>query len=164
MTRRSCVSVLAALFAFSQRSRAASTLIPLDEAAFRRMVSEHRGKVLLVDFWATWCAPCREELPKLLALHATYQAKGFDFVTVSCDEPEQETQAAAFVTTQGAPGPHYIRKAEDDDKFINSMDPKWSGALPALFVFDRNGHHLGSFIGETDMKQLDVVLRKLLTR
>ena len=164
MTRRSCLSGLAALFGVALDSQAASPLIPLDEAAFGRMVAEHRGKVLLVDFWATWCAPCREELPKLLTLSANYQGKGFDFVTISCDEPEQAMQAATFIDRQGAPAPRYIRKAKDDDKFINSIDPKWSGALPALFVFDRGGHQAESFIGETDFKQLDAVIRKLLTR
>ena len=164
MTRRSCVFGLSALFGFSVNSRAASPLIPLDEAAFARMVADHRGNVLLVDFWATWCAPCREELPKLLSLSANYQGKGFDFVTISCDEPEQAMQAATFIDRQGVPAPRYIRKAKDDDKFINSIDPKWSGALPALFVFDRNSQQAESFIGETNFKQLDAVIRKLLTR
>ena len=161
---RWCIPVVAALLTSSLSARAASRLIPLDEVGFQRLVAEHHGKVVLVDFWATWCAPCREELPKLVALQAAYQAKGLDFVTISCDEPEQENEAATFVARQGAPGPHYIRKAKDDDKFINSIDPKWSGALPALFVFDRSGRQVQSFIGETDLKQLDAALKTLLTR
>ena len=163
MTRRT-FSSLAAFFAAGFRARAASALSALDEAGFRRMVAEHRGKVLVVDFWATWCVPCREELPKLVALHSSYAGRGLDLVTISCDEPEQETQAAAFIAKQGAPEPHYIRRAKDDDQFINSIDPKWSGALPALFVFDRTGQQAQSFIGETDMKQLDASLKKLLVR
>jgi hypothetical protein len=97
-----------------------------------------------------------------VALHESYRAKGFDLVTISCDDPEQEMQAADFVAQQRAPGPHYIRKTKDDDKFINSIDPKWSGALPALFLYDRSGHQVQSFIGETDLKQLDAVLRSVL--
>ena len=162
MTRRSFVSGLTVLFSANIKSVAASALTPLDEAGFRRMVAEHRGKVLLVDFWATWCAPCREEFPKLVALHSTYEQKGFNFVTISCDEPEQETQAAGFAAAQRAPAPRYIRRAQNDDTFINSIDPKWSGALPALFVFDRSGRQTQSFIGETDIRQLEAVIKKLL--
>ena len=161
---RWCIPLVATLLASSLSARASSALIPLDEDGFHRLIAEHHGRVVLVDFWATWCAPCREELPKLVALHATYQAKGLDFVTISCDEPEQEAEAAGFVVRQGAPGPHYIRKAKDDDKFINSIDRKWSGALPALFVFDRSGRQIQSFIGESDLKQLDAVLKTLLMR
>jgi thiol-disulfide isomerase/thioredoxin len=142
---------------------AESGLVPLDEAAFHRMVSSQRGRVLLVDFWATWCAPCREELPKLVGLYSTYQAKGLSFVTISCDEPEQRAQAVAFVQKQAAPRPYYIRQAKDDDAFINAIDPKWSGALPALFLFDRSGRQAQSFIGETDLKQLETSIKKALS-
>jgi hypothetical protein len=57
--------------------------------------------------------------------------------------------------------PRYIRRAVDDDQFINAIDPKWSGALPALFLFDRSGRQLKSFIGETDITLLEAALRKL---
>ncbi|MBV9403992.1 MAG: hypothetical protein JO211_01510, partial [Acidobacteriaceae bacterium] len=60
--------------------------------------------------------------------------------------------------------PHYIRRAKDDDVFINSIDRKWSGALPALFLFDRTGQQAASFVGETDMKQLEGALNKMLAR
>jgi thiol-disulfide isomerase/thioredoxin len=161
MTRRACIAALGAVVSVHLKA-SASRLIPLDESAFRQMVAAHRGKILLVDFWATWCAPCREELPKLVALHAARKNKGFDFLTISCDEPEQEADAAQFVASQGAPAPFYIRRATSDDAFINAIDPKWSGALPALFVFDRTGRQVRSFIGETDLKQLAAYIDTLL--
>lgn len=162
MTRRACVAILGALFATKSKPESNARLIPVDEPGFRQMVASHHGRILLVDFWATWCAPCREELPKLAALHAANRNKGFDFVTVSCDEPEQEAEAAQFVAAQGAPPPRYIRRAKNDDDFINAIDPKWSGALPALYIFDRSGRQARSFIGETDMKQLSAYIEKLL--
>jgi thiol-disulfide isomerase/thioredoxin len=159
ITRRACIAGLAGI---ALKAAGASGLSALDEHAFRQMVVSHRGKVLLVDFWATWCAPCRDELPKLVGLYSAYKQKGLSFAAISCDEPEQEAQAAAFVNKQAAPLPHYIRRAKDDDQFINAVDPKWSGALPALFVFDRMGRQALSFIGETNMTKLEEALRRLL--
>jgi thiol-disulfide isomerase/thioredoxin len=161
MRRRDWLFGLATSFALKATLAAADSLSPIDEAGFRRLVSAHRGRVLLVDFWATWCAPCREEMPKLVALHSRY-AKELDLVTISCDDPEAATQAANFVALEDAPLPRYIRRASNDDQFINGIDPKWSGALPALFLFDRSGSQVKSFIGETDMAQLEAALKKLL--
>ena len=161
MTRRGWLASFAASLSIS-RLRAAGTLTPLDEQAFSRMVASHGGKVLLVDFWATWCAPCREEFPKLVALHGAYKAKGLDLVAISCDEPEQEAGAMAFLKQQRPPQPFYVKRAKDDDQFINAIDRQWSGALPALFLFDRDGRQAKSFIGETDMKLLEATVKKLL--
>jgi hypothetical protein len=60
------------------------------------------------------------------------------------------------------PQPAYIKRAKNDEKFIDSVDPKWSGALPGLFVYDRQGRLVKSFFGETGMTALDTVLKKLL--
>lgn len=141
---------------------AAQKLTPMDEAGYRRLIASNRGTVLIVDFWATWCAPCRAEMPQLANLDSKYRARGLKLVTISADEPEAEAQAAAFLKKSGVGGPAYIKRAADDDKFINSVDPKWSGALPALFVYDRQGRLAKSFIGETATSDLDALLGKLV--
>ena len=161
MRRRDWLFAVASGLALRARAFAADNLSPIDEVGFRKLVSAHHGRVLLVDFWATWCAPCRQEMPKLVALQARYE-RDMAFVTISCDEPEAAVQAANFVAAKNAPMPRYIRQANNDDEFINSIDPKWSGALPALFLFDRSGRQVKSFIGETDMAQLEASLKKAL--
>lgn len=161
MTRRGWLAGFAATFPLS-RLRGAGALSPVDEPAFRRIVAAHRDSVLLVDFWATWCAPCREEFPKLVSLHSTYRDRGLSFVAISCDEPEQEANAGAFLKQQAAPTPFYVKRARSDDQFIDSIDPEWSGALPALFLFDRAGRKVKSFIGETDIKSIEASLKTLL--
>jgi thiol-disulfide isomerase/thioredoxin len=118
--------------------------------------------VILVDFWATWCDPCRAEMPQLVALAARYRARGLDLVTVSADEPEQESGAAGFLAKNAVPPPRYIKRATSDEKFIDSVDPRWSGALPALFIYDRQGRLVKSFFGATGMSAVEAALKQVL--
>ncbi len=59
--------------------------------------SDYKGKVVLLDFWATWCGPCRHELPNVVAAYQKYHSKGFDVVSVSLDEPGQGHQLLQFM-------------------------------------------------------------------
>ena len=135
---------------------------PLDEASFAKVVAAQKGKVVIVDFWATWCVPCRKEMPELVKLEARLRAKGLQLITISADEVEKQPEAEAFLVKYGVAGPAYIRKAKDDDKFINFVDPKWSGALPAVFLFDKSGRKVKTFIGETPAKDIEAAVVKLL--
>jgi thiol-disulfide isomerase/thioredoxin len=154
--------ILAGLVVAAVCAHAAPPLAAVDEAGYRRLIVQAKGRVVLVDFWATWCDPCRAEMPELVRLAARYQARGLQLATVSCDEPEQEAGAVAFLDKNGAPAPHYVKRAASDDKFIDAIDPKWSGALPALFLYDRQGRLVRSFIGETEMAALEAAVKRLL--
>ena len=76
---------------------AAQTLTPIDEAGYQKLVSSQKGSVLVVDFWATWCKPCRAEMPQLVKLQQKLKAKGVKMVTISADEPEAEGTAKKFL-------------------------------------------------------------------
>jgi thiol-disulfide isomerase/thioredoxin len=137
-------------------------LAPVNEASYPKLIAEHRGKVVLVDFWATWCVPCRKEMPELAKLESRLRAKGLQLITISADEPEKQSQAEALLAQYNVPEPAYIRRANDDDKFINSIDTKWSGALPAIFVYDKSGRKVKMFVGETSIKDVEAAVAKLL--
>jgi thiol-disulfide isomerase/thioredoxin len=135
----------------------ADALVPLDRAGFARVIEAHRSKVVLVDFWATWCDPCREELPKLVALQRKLK---FELITISADEPEQEAAAVALLNREQVPPPRYIKRSDDDQLFIDSINKDWSGALPALFLYDRSGKRVASFIGESEISEVEAAIRK----
>jgi thiol-disulfide isomerase/thioredoxin len=137
-------------------------LAPVDESGYRAMLKSNAGTVVLVDFWATWCAGCRKEMPLLSKLDGRLRQKRFHLITVSADDPEQERAALDFLAKSGISGSAYIRRAKDDDKFIASVEPKWSGALPALFLYDRQGKLVKSFLGETEMPIIEAAIQKLL--
>ncbi len=137
-------------------------LEPYDAARHREVLAGNRGKVVLFDFWATWCAPCRAEMPLLVELERKLRGRGFRLITVSADEPEEKQQALEFLRRHGVPEPAFIKDVEDDDAFINAVNPDWSGALPALFLYDRNGKLAKTWIGETEIAEIEKAVRSLL--
>src|SRR5579871_6516443 len=72
-------------------------LVPVNEAGFQKLVDSHKGKVVLYDFWATWCAPCRAELPQLAVLQDKLRAKGLEVITISADDKEHRAAAEKFI-------------------------------------------------------------------
>jgi thiol-disulfide isomerase/thioredoxin len=151
------ILVLSALLLGAQEK-----LSSVDENGYRALLKSNSGQVTLVDFWATWCVPCRKEMPLLAKLDGRLRERGFRLVTVSADDPEQAPAAIAFLKKSGISWPAYLRNAQDDDKFIASVDPKWSGALPALFLYSRQGKLVQSFVGETEISTIEAAIRKIL--
>jgi thiol-disulfide isomerase/thioredoxin len=156
------LKILSLLALFATALAAQPKLTRIDESGYRKLIQSQSGHVTLVDFWATWCAPCRQELPLLAGLESRLRSKGVRLLTVSADDPEQERAAADFLKKSGLSGPAYLRQASDDDKFIRTVEPKWSGALPALFVYDRQGKLVQSFVGETEIGVVEAAVRKIL--
>jgi thiol-disulfide isomerase/thioredoxin len=142
--------------------RAEQALLPLDEAGYQKMLAANKGKVVLVDFWATWCEPCRAEMPRVVKLEASLRARGFQLVTISADEPEQEAAARKLLAQTAVPGPWYVKKPKSDSAFIDAVDQRWSGALPAMYLYDRTGRKRQMFIGETASPAIEAAIRKLL--
>ncbi|MDX2180265.1 MAG: TlpA disulfide reductase family protein [Bryobacteraceae bacterium] len=134
----------------------------VDEAGYAKLVASNKGSVVLVNFWATWCEPCRAEMPALAKMEAKLKARGFKLVTISADEPEDDAMAQAFLKQAGVTAAAYLKLAKSDDRFINAIDPKWSGALPALFLYDRAGKKVQSYFGESDLKAVEAAAAKLL--
>jgi cytochrome c biogenesis protein CcmG, thiol:disulfide interchange protein DsbE len=137
-------------------------LVPLDVSSYRSVIKAQRGRVVLVDFWATWCEPCRAELPGLAAMARKLHSRGLVLVTVSADEPEQEHDARELLEKIGVPPPVYIKRAASDENFINAIDRQWSGALPAIFLYDRRGKLQRSFIGESPAAAIEAAAERLL--
>ena len=141
---------------------AQSKLAPVTEASFPKMIATHKGKIVLVDFWATWCVPCRAEMPQLAKLSERLRSRGVDFMTVSTDAPENEGAAFKLLMQNSVAAPFYVKHVADDDKFYDSVDPNWGGVMPGMFIYDRSGKRVHSFFGETPVKDIESAIQKLL--
>lgn len=103
-----------------------------------RLVREPGAKAVLVNMWATWCGPCREEFPDLMKLARQHQGSGLRMVLVSNDDDSEMANVKKFLAEQGLDFPSYF-KAEKDMPFIDGIDSRWTGALPATFIYDGTG-------------------------
>jgi peroxiredoxin len=122
--------------------------------------SEHLGKdVVLVSFWATFCKPCKNEMPFLQRLHEEYAAKGLYVLAISSDGPDSEAQVLPFLQRNGYTFPVVVDRSSEAGTLLN---PK--GGLPHLIVFDRSGREVlrqdGVLPGE--QYQLEAFLKGLL--
>ena len=139
-----------------------SGILDLNEEGWQQILARQRGRVVLVNFWATWCEPCREEYPALVRLHNTYRAQGFSLVAVSMDEPESVAAIERFLKSQGAQFGSYRHNFRDFGKFIDTINPRWGGGIPASFLFDRQGKLVESWQGATSLAEFQRAVELLL--
>jgi thiol-disulfide isomerase/thioredoxin len=127
-------------------------------------VGEARARPLLVNFWATWCGPCREEFPDLVKLRGHYSADQLDLALVSLDDiSDIGTAVPDFLVESGAASlPAYLLHAEDDGAAINLVDPTWAGELPATFLYDRTGRVVFTHKGRIKPAELQAAIDKAL--
>lgn len=104
----------------------------------RALIADGEPQAVLVNMWATWCVPCREEFPFLLRLEEKYRARGLRVILVSWDL--EESVAREYLAEQHVTFTTYLRGRPDSDpEFIEMFEPRWTGAFPATFVYDAAG-------------------------
>ena len=104
-----------------------------DEEAHLHSLAEFRGKVVLLNIWATWCHPCRKEIPVLEQLHRDHAARGFEVIGVSVDAAGEEAKVAAFAREMGMTYPLW----HDPDERVSSTF--LAVGVPATYLIDRKG-------------------------
>ncbi|MGH9805100.1 MAG: TlpA disulfide reductase family protein [Candidatus Acidiferrales bacterium] len=111
-----------------------------DLGRLEQRLAAERGRVVVVNFWATWCEPCRQEFPDFIELQRRHAARGLLVLAVSLDAPsERDTEVKKFLAEMQPVFPVLLKTAGDPDEFINAIDPKWTGSLPATLIYDRGG-------------------------
>jgi len=108
----------------------------------RAIFSEYKGKVLILDLYATWCVPCRDSVPHLIGLQKKFEDQGLMVVGLNVGGPGDEQEVPAFAKEFGI---QYTLATPDDDLVTFLMSD--SDAIPQTFVFDRQGQLVQRFVG-----------------
>ena len=108
----------------------------------RSVFAEYKGKVLVLDFYATWCEPCRDSVPHLIGLQKKYEDKGLVVVGLNVGGPGDNQEVPAFAKELGI---QYTLAMPDEDLVTFLLADE--DAIPQTFVFDRNGRLVERFIG-----------------
>jgi thiol-disulfide isomerase/thioredoxin len=120
-------------------------------------VSQWRGKVVVVNFWATWCAPCREEIPMLVRLQEKYAARGLQLVGIAIDQPDKVRPYAAEMRMNF---PILIGSA-DGIELTRQLGNK-AGVLPYSVVLGRDGKIASREVGALKEPRIEALLLSLL--
>lgn len=159
--RLAAAGLLAAAVLSAETSRLAGEL---DAKGFASRVAAEKGRVVLVNFWATWCAPCREEFPDLARLSRTYSGKGLTVLGVSTDFAGQLPAVEKFLEENRPPFANYHKLSGGDDQdFINAVERSWGGELPFTVLFDRQGRKVRILTGKQSYADLEREIARLLS-
>ncbi len=119
-------------------------------------LSKLRGKVVLIDFWATWCGPCVAELPNVKAAYAKYHDHGFEIIGISLDKAADRQKLIDFTTRENMPWPQYF----DGKYWKNELAVKYGiQSIPSMFLLDQNGKVVST---NARGEKLEVEVKRLL--
>jgi thiol-disulfide isomerase/thioredoxin len=119
-------------------------------------LSQWRGQVVVLNFWASWCAPCREEMPDFAALRTQFRPSGVEFVGIAIDNP---TSVAQFLQQTPVNYPVLLGGGAAHSLARQLGNP--SGALPYTIVLDRDGRIVLNHLGRLPRAKLESALRKI---
>lgn len=120
---------------------------------------------MLVNFWATWCDPCREEFPDLVKIDEDYRGKNLNFVTISLDDvSDLKTEVPKFLKEMKATMPTVLLNVPDHDPAIKAVDTIWAGQLPATFLYDKDGKVVFRHFGKVKPDELRAAIDKEVSR
>lgn len=122
-----------------------------------KQAAQSRGtKGVLINAWASWCGPCKTEMPMLMKIRQEFAKRGIEVWFVSVDKSEQAADVGAVLKEREVPRPHYVVKGRLG-YFKEALSPIWKGSLPSTFLFDGEGrarYYWGAHVFENELVPL----------
>ncbi|MCR4416339.1 MAG: TlpA disulfide reductase family protein [Ignavibacteria bacterium] len=134
----------------------------IDKAKLEKLIKNRKGKVLLLNIWASWCPPCKKEFPDLVKLAEKYKNSKVDIVGLSVDDKSDlNSEVIPFLQKNEVNFKIYIQNFKSIEELI-SFFPKWEGAIPLTVIFDKNGNEKKFIIGMRDFEFFDKAIQEVL--
>ncbi|WP_197203222.1 redoxin domain-containing protein [Crateriforma conspicua] len=156
---------------------AQATVQEIDVDAVKALRQNGSGKVRLFNVWATWCAPCMQEMPDLTKIARKFSRREFELITISLDAPDDKQDAVEFlgkvravmsdklrksVEQEGRTTNNYIYVGASTDDLAEALDPQWPGPAPYSLLIDQDGKVIYRKVGVVDPEKLtDKILQTL---
>ncbi|MDR3726061.1 MAG: redoxin family protein [Terracidiphilus sp.] len=135
--------------------------VTLDSATadeLKKLRANPTGKLLLVNFWATWCGPCVVEFPDLETTYRMFRGRDFDMVTVAANLPDEKPGVLKFLVKQHASGRNLLFATDDTYALQAAFDPKWESGVPYTVLLAPDGKLLYQKTGDLDIVELRRVI------
>jgi len=126
----------------------------IDPAGLGKLLAERRGKVVVLNLWATWCVPCLREIPDLVALEKEFAARGVTLVGLGMDDPGTLTEQVEPFRRKNFPAFRtWLRSEPDMDALVSVVDPAWNEILPTTYLIGRDGKVAKKIQGKRTLEQ-----------
>ena len=135
-----------------------ATLALRDLDGANRDLKELRGQIVLLNFWATWCLPCREEMPVFVSIRKRYAARGVHVIAASTDLESARSEVARFARDKKLNFPVWVEATTEDMSRLGA-----GAAIPATVIIDRDGTIAGRIIGVVEKEDLERRVEWLLS-
>jgi thiol-disulfide isomerase/thioredoxin len=135
----------------------------VDLAGYQQLLAKYRGKPLVVNFWATWCEPCRDEYPMMVELAKQFKPQGVEVVGIDMDDESDMNLVRRFLVKMAPGFPNYRQKPGIDlDRFYDGVNPQWKGTMPQTMFYGKDGNVVGFFLGSRPRPQFEQAFRATL--
>lgn len=142
-------------------SQNVKTIKSIDE--YKALLDSSKGKVTLVNFWATWCPPCVKEFPELVKLYNDYKDKDFNLYFISLDDKsEYDSKLIPFLKKQGVDFTAYFGDFSKPDELMSYVDKSWQGEIPYTGIYNKDGKLVKTFLGSQKYEQFEKEVIKAL--
>ncbi|NJM09687.1 MAG: redoxin domain-containing protein [Bdellovibrionaceae bacterium] len=117
-------------------------------------IKAQASPLVLVNFWASWCEPCKIEFPHILEIRERYATQGLKVVLVSIDDPQDRLAAENFLRAQKVDFPSFY-KGQQPLKFVTEIYPQWSGAVPTTLLIGPDQKIVDAWEGDTSLQEFE---------
>jgi len=134
----------------------------LDKDVFQSLLEKNKGKVLFINTWATWCVPCKEEFPDLVRLQDHYKNSDVVFIGISVDLKDHiESMVIPFLHSQNVNFQNYVQNFKEPADLINLLNENWRGAVPATFIYDKEGIQQSFLLGMHSFEEFQLEIESI---